>query len=342
MSGRPTLEDLARAAQVSLSTIDRIVNRRGTVKRTTMEHVLAAAERIGYHGVPLIRKRLMEKMPIRTFGFILNQYNRKLYAQLAEQLSQRVRSSSRVQGRAVIHHLHDLDPEAMAAALDMLGKECDVIGAVLLDHPSVHEAVERLAAKGVPVWSIFSDLSTPMRAGFVGSDAVKMGRSAGWFVHQLCPNEGRVAVLVGSLEYLAHQGYDRGLREALDAAGSSLLVLPARATVESDEEARAMVASVTAEHDDIVALVIAGGGVEGAVSALTTEQRQQITIVATELSDAVNRCLKAGVLDVVLSHPVDRVVEKLVGTMEEAMLHGPGGKAGTSIIPIEIRISESF
>ncbi|MDB6452733.1 LacI family DNA-binding transcriptional regulator [Falsirhodobacter sp. 20TX0035] len=342
MPGRPTLEDLAAAAGVSLSTLDRIVNRRGTVKRTTIEHVLTAAERIGYHGAPVIRQRLMQGMPVQTFGFLLNPHDRALYAELAERLAQRTRDSQRVQGRAVVHYLQDLDPVAMAAALEALGDGCDAIGAVLLDHPLVHAAVERLAAKGIPVWTLFSDLSTPARAGFVGSDALKMGRSAGWFVHQLSPAEGQVLVLTGSPGYLAHGGYDRGLRAALEEASSRLDILPAQASFERDDKAQAIVRTSLAKHDNIVALVVAGGGVEGAVDALTPDQRQRITIIATELSDAINRCLKEGVLDVVLSHPVDRVVEELVSAMEEAALHGLGERSAPSVIPIEIRICESF
>lgn len=342
MPRRSTLEDIAAAAGVSLSTLDRIVNRRGAVKRATIEHVLVAAERLGYHGVPVIRQRLMEGAPAKTFGFLLNQRDRSLYAQLADGLSQRVRLSQRVQGRAVVHHLQDLDPTGMAQALEALGEECDALGAVLLDHPLVREAVGRLAARGVPVWAMFSDLSTPDRAGFVGSDALKMGRSAGWFIHQLCPPQGRVMMLIGAPGYRAHQGYDRGLRQALAERDSRLDVLDTRHTFESDAEARRIVEREVPRHDDLVALVIAGGGVEGAVAALTPEQRARLIIVGTELSDAVNRCLKDGILDVVLSHPVERVVEDLVGAMEDTVL--PSGFQGPAFreVPIEIRIRESF
>lgn len=334
MAQRPTLDDLAAASQVSLSTLDRIVNRRGSVKRATIEQVLKAAERIGYHGLPSIRQRLLEDAPPRSFGFLLNHADRGLYAQLADRLAERARGSQVVRGRAVVRHLATLDPAEMAAALRELGGECDAIGGVLTDHPLVHDAVEELAAKGVPVWALFSDLSKA-RAGFIGADPTRMGRSAGWFIRNLCADGGKVALLTGSHSYHAHCRYESGLRGFLEESGSRFRVLPAAETLERDERAREVMAELISAHPDMVALVVAGGGMEGAVAALSPEQRRRLTVVGTELSIAMDRCLAAGEVDAVLSHPVDQVVEELVSRME-------GQHFGDAVVPIEIRIRESF
>ncbi|MDJ0931010.1 helix-turn-helix domain-containing protein [Breoghania sp.] len=76
MTKRKTITDLARKAQVSISTIDRILNGRNPVKQATVEHVLEAAERIGFYAVSTIRDRLGSGIPEKTFGFLLNSKKR--------------------------------------------------------------------------------------------------------------------------------------------------------------------------------------------------------------------------------------------------------------------------
>src|ERR1700748_868627 len=69
MSRRPTLVDLARAAGVSVATVDRVLTARHRVRRGTAERVLGAAEAIGFHGAPLLKRRV--DAPVFTFGFLL-------------------------------------------------------------------------------------------------------------------------------------------------------------------------------------------------------------------------------------------------------------------------------
>jgi LacI family transcriptional regulator len=47
-AGRATLEDVARAAGVSLATVDRVVNRREGVRANTVARVEAAVAKLGY------------------------------------------------------------------------------------------------------------------------------------------------------------------------------------------------------------------------------------------------------------------------------------------------------
>ena len=71
MSKRPTLADLAEAAGVSIATVDRVLNSRHRVREPTAERVLGAAEAIGFHAAPLLKRRLRAETPVRAFGFLL-------------------------------------------------------------------------------------------------------------------------------------------------------------------------------------------------------------------------------------------------------------------------------
>ena len=62
MAKRPTIDDLARVAGVSVATVDRVMNERHPVREETAHRVLAAAEKLGYHATGLLKQRLKDKL----------------------------------------------------------------------------------------------------------------------------------------------------------------------------------------------------------------------------------------------------------------------------------------
>src|SRR6056297_136444 len=77
--GRPTIADLAEAAGVSVSTVNRILSGNASVRGTTMQRVQSAAEEIGFYGVGAIEDRLRKAAPNFRLGFLLQQSGRELY-----------------------------------------------------------------------------------------------------------------------------------------------------------------------------------------------------------------------------------------------------------------------
>src|SRR5437868_4518344 len=102
---RPTIADLARAAQVSVSTVDRVLNARDPVRSATAARVLAAAESIGFHASSVIRQRLGRDRPGRTFGFLLQQRSSIFYQGLGRELGEAVQASPAISGRSVIEYM---------------------------------------------------------------------------------------------------------------------------------------------------------------------------------------------------------------------------------------------
>lgn len=68
---RPTIQDLAAAAGVSVATVDRVLNGRLRVREETARKVSEAAERIGYHGATAIRQRVMADLPEYHLAIVL-------------------------------------------------------------------------------------------------------------------------------------------------------------------------------------------------------------------------------------------------------------------------------
>ncbi len=58
MKTRPTIADLARTANVSVATVNRILAGSASVRPRTIEKVERAAEQIGFYGLGVIEDRL--------------------------------------------------------------------------------------------------------------------------------------------------------------------------------------------------------------------------------------------------------------------------------------------
>ncbi|OCX66447.1 hypothetical protein BFP70_04225 [Thioclava sp. SK-1] len=339
MSKRPTMQDVADMAGVSLSTVDRILNRRTTVKPSTLRHVLETAQRIGFYGTPVIRDRLSEQAPACTFGFLLNPAPRTLYREFADRLSERVRNAARVRGTPMVVHLDRLDERMMIDRLYQLAAQCDVIAAVVFDTPAVHDALKDISAKGCGVVAMLTDVCAPECLAFIGADPIKMGRGTGWIISALLPAGGRVLLLSGSRSYNAHQAYVSGFQSYVATTSCSLDVGPVVYTQEEDARAEDIVRSVL-DQDLIAGIVVAGGGLEGVVRA-TQKVPMPPKIIGTEASPYIDIALAAGTVDAVISHPLTAVVEQTVTAMEDFILSGRRIGRKDHIVPVEIRISET-
>ncbi len=342
MTKRVTIIDLAEAADVSISTVDRILNKRGPVQRATAEHVLAVAQRIGFQGLPNLRRRLSEGAPERTFGFLLNRRERFLYDSFARALVDATTQSTKIRGKAIVRHLDDLSPDATAKALLALGQECDSIAGVCIDHPVVNEAIGELALRDIPFWAMLSDVSAPQRAGFVGTDCHKLGRSAGWFMSRICAPNATIAILIGSDLYLGHKEFEAGFRDYMGEATTGFTLLATRQTEEDDLRAHALTLDLLDREPDLQAIFMAGGGIDGVVRARQERSRSPLTIVSTEISEITHGHLESDLVDLALSHEFDRVARAIVRNMEARAAKSTSSVAVTENVPMKVAIKENF
>ena len=327
---RPTLTAVAQAAGVSTATVDRVLNSRLPVKEATAMRVIAAAERIGYHGAQLMRARLMEsgERQIRTLGFCLLRSHAAFYQAFGRELS--AAASQHPSGRcvAVVEYMDSLEPAAIAEQMLRLGQETDALGVVAVDHPHVSAAVETLHAQGHPTFALLSDLSAPLRAGYIGVDPRKCGRTAAWAISRLARRPGPVGVFVGSHRYLGHEACEMSLRAYLREHAPDFHVLETRVNLEDAQLAHEATLDLLRRHPDLAGLYEVGGGVQGIIRAVREHQAGQaqtpaeahhVVLVCNELTPDNRSALVDGVVDLVIGTPTTRIAQTAVTQMLRAL-----------------------
>lgn len=342
---RPTITDLAQAAGVSVSTVNRILGGSGSVRTATIQRVRDAADEIGFYGLKVIEARKKESMPRYRFGFLLQQSSRDLYQLFAQKIRQAAGERRKEEVTPIVEFVDKLEPENIAARLKTLGEDCDAVSVIAADHPLIGQSIQALKAKGKPVVTYITDQSAPDRAGYVGTDNWKLGRTAAWFIAQTTHGPGRIAVFIGNHRYQCQDVADASFRSYMRENASHLIVEDSRPTHEEPREAYRIVSQLLREMDDLVGIYIAGGGISGVLKAIreaSEERRRTIRVICRDIGPETRRGLAEGLITAALCHPLEQTSGQLVQTMLDAL-----GQIGTGLIlqrtiPFEIITPESL
>ena len=339
---RPTATDLARAAGVGISTIDRVLNGRARVRPGTARQVLEAAEKIGFYAEGSIRARVVEGRPTCHLGFLLLQKDNRFYDNLAHELRAAAIAFDAAKVTIEIDYLTDLAPEVVAAKIVALGKRAKVVGVVATQHPVIARAIEHLREKGVPTFALLSEVSAQCSVGYIGCDNWKMGRTAGWAISTICKRPGKIAIFVGNHRYRCQELNEIAFRAYLREHASDFEILEPRSTWEDNAVAEKLTHELLASEPDLAGLYVAGGGLDGVVKALRdTQGRQDLVTVGYQNTETTRSALTDGVLKFVISNPVKAIAREAVFAMTSATTHGPDNLLPSIAVPMDVLTPEN-
>ncbi|UCI06111.1 LacI family DNA-binding transcriptional regulator [Mesorhizobium sp. B1-1-8] len=342
---RPTIHDLATAAGVSVATVNRILGGTVSVRPKTVQRVQSAAEEIGFYGVGAIDDRARKISPHYRLGFLLQQSTRDLYQLFGKKIVAACRERRDEVIDPVVDFVDILTPETISNRLIALGEECDAVAVVAADHPIVGQAIRSLKEMGKPVVSYITDQSAPERAAYVGTDNWKLGRTAAFLITQTTHGPGRIAVFIGNHRYQCQDVSDASFRSYLREHAPRLTVEESRPTHEESSEAYRMVTELLESTNDLVGILIVGGGITGVLRALkevSPERRSGIKVVCRDIGPETRKGLSEGLITAALCHPLEAASALLVQTMIDVI--GPQRPLATlqRSIPFEIVTPENI
>lgn len=259
------LQDVAREAGVSLATVDRVLNGRPGVRERTVQRVQAVVQRLAYRPDPSAA-RLARPHPFRL-AFLLPEGNNSFVAMLRAELEALAPWLAERRARAQVALADEFQPAQAAAAIQRLAGQCDAAVLMCQDHPLVRHAIEALAASGVVVVTLVSDVPTPGRAHFVGIDNVAAGRTAGTLVGRFVPRpmQGRakIGVVLGSPWLRDHAERLFGFQQLLAAEHPHVEVLAPLEGQDRSELTEALVRELLAREPELAGLYSIGAGNPG-------------------------------------------------------------------------------
>ncbi len=343
MSSRPTIADIAARADVSVATVDRVLNGRHRVREETARKVYDAARVIGYHAAGLIRQRIERDLPVVRLGFLLLKEDQAFYRSFAAALTRAVEETPGVRGIAQIEYVKTQTPPDFVAGLDLLAGKSQAIAVASLDHHLVTRAVEGLKARGVPVFSLLSDCAQGVRESYVGLNNIKVGRTAAWLISRTAPKPGTVAVFVGSHRWHGHELRETGFRSFFREHAPHFRVLDTLVNLDTKEVTHEATLSLVERHPDLAGFYVAGGGFEGAITALRELRLDNPpSVIVNELVPETIAALYDHLIVGAIATPLDRLCRSLVDMMVQSLRNGPAEKPGQVFLPFSLHVPESL
>ncbi|OZA14007.1 MAG: hypothetical protein B7Y02_05165 [Rhodobacterales bacterium 17-64-5] len=301
---RPTVNDIAREAGVSLATVDRVLNARPGVRAKTVSAVNEAIDRLGY--VRNVAAANLARQRIYRFLFLLPAVQSQFISALSDAITEAARGPLAEACEIVIARVPQRDPHAMISVLDAEGG-LQVDGCAIMAHetPEVRDLIARLKSDGAAVVSLITDQPQAARDHFVGIDNQAAGRTAAVLLGRfLGPRPGKVAVVVSSM--LARDMVDRrlGFDEVMAERFPHLQILP---SLEGHDD-RALTRQITLsclDQGEVVAVYVAGAGTRGVTEALhEVGLAGRTVVVAHELTEHTRAGLQDRTIDAVIAQDI--------------------------------------
>jgi LacI family transcriptional regulator len=184
---------------------------------------------------------------------------------------------------------------------------------------------------------------TPLRAGYIGLDSRKAGRSAAWAIARLSKRPGKVGIVVGSHHYLGQELAEISFRSYFRELASDFQLLEPLINLEDARIAYDATLDLLKGNPDMVGFYAAGGGVEGIIRALREQPPDdRIIFVCNEVDPDTRAGLIDGVVDMVIATPTALLAEKAVEAMAKAAAAPVRETAAQIMLPLSLFISENI
>ncbi|WP_411037497.1 LacI family DNA-binding transcriptional regulator [Shinella sp. BYT-45] len=343
MATRPTISDLARAAGVSVATVDRVLNGRHRVREETARRVYDAANAIGYHAIGLLRQRVFQDLPQYRLGFVLQRPQQHFYQAFAQELKVACNNNRTARLIPQIAFAEMQTQSAIVETLYRTAQMSDAVAVVSPDYAGLSITVDEIKRKGIPVFSLLSDIASGIRDGYVGLNNRKAGRTAAWMIARGAKSPGKVAIFVGSHRFTGHELREVGFQSYLREHAPGFEVLDTFVNLETSEITHETTVNLLNEHPDLVGLYIAGGGMEGAISAIREEGfPRKLQLVVNELTPESRNALSQDIVTMAIHTPLPALCRELVALMITAMSKPKTAVPGQTFLPFDIYLPENI
>jgi LacI family transcriptional regulator len=310
-------DEIAALAGVSASTVDRVLNERGSVSARAREKVIAAAKELAIPRVlPEMRHGLIH------LDILLPNNASPFFRRLNLALQRAIPLLSK---RIVVHRRSFPEKDEAAMIRAVLAPPYPRQGLIIAapDTPLMRAALRAALARGEHVAMVVTNVAGVEGARYVGIDNYAAGRTAGYLLGRFCRQPGRVLLLSGRADYRGHIERAKGCGDVLGEAFAHLRCEPLMAPT-SDDADRCYIAVSEAfrRGEPIAGIYNTGAGSPGIEAALRRfAERGKVCWVAHELSDDHRQYLHSGMLDVVIDQDPDGQATMAL----QHVLMAPGG-----------------
>lgn len=339
---KPTTKDLAKAAGVSLATIDRVLNERSGVRKKTIEKVNQAIVNIGYIR-DLSAANLARSRDYR-FVFILPMAGDHFLAEILHNIEE---LNTKLAGERVLVEsiqVDERDPHKLAKLVHELDTDkVDGVAIMAPETPPLRDAIHHLKERGIHVLAFISNLPNSDCDDFVGIDNKAAGRTAakllGGFIN---PEKGEIIVIAETMQSRDSLERRLGFDSIINTEFKQLTVLPTLETYNDPQRTLQVVSNALLSHKNIQGMYILSSEARIIMHAISDiPQIAHLTKIAHERTSYTQLALEKKQLDAVITQNIGHLVRSAVRTLRAKSDHRAINESQEKI-RIEILLRENL
>lgn len=338
---KPTVNDIARVAGVSLATVDRVLNERPGVRSVTIKKVHAAIAQLGYirdtAAANLARRRIYNLL------FVLPDTENEFVKALRHEIVEQSEKLSTDRTELSLALAAPFDAQDFASALDQIDPaETDGVAIFSPETPSVRDAIKRVRDKGVAVVTLVSDVPSSERDHFVGVDNVSAGRTAAQLMGRFVRRPGKILFITGSRFARDHLERRQGFDLVISEEFPDLEVVASFEGRDDPELIHSMLPEVFENHPNICGIYSSAAGNEGLLRFLKDRKdADDIVVIGHELTPLSESALREGYFDAVINQDSGHLIRSCARLLRATADSAPFNPAQERI-RIDIYIKENM
>lgn len=339
---RPTTKDLAKAAGVSLATIDRVLNGRSGVRQKTVDAVNEAIVRIGFERNQVAATLARQKG--YRFGFVVPRSGDEFLDVIVKHISEFDQASRAEMIQTKIVRIDEHDPHRAAKTLSRLSSdEYDGIAIMAPETPQIRDALHRMRERGIQTVAFISNQQEEDSQSFVGIDNIAAGATAGRLMARfLGQTSGSILVLAETMQSRDSLERRLGFDQVISPDYQQFHALPTLETHGYPDRTNLVLKNAFAAHKDIVGLYIMGSEARVAIEfARKLHGDGKLITVAHERTPSTEQALRENTLDALINQDPGHIVRSAVRTLR-AKCENRETLASQERIRIEILIAENL
>jgi LacI family transcriptional regulator len=327
----PRFLEIAAEAGVSLATVDRVLNERGSVSDKARAKVIAAASKLG---VPRVLPSVGHKLV--HFDLLLPDSRTPFFLRLGKSFEESARFLDK---RFVLHRRIIREDREDLLTRAMLEPSYPRQGLVVAipDTPSIRETLRIVVGRGEAVVGVVTNMASIDGFAYVGINNYRAGRTAGLILGRFARKSGRVMFLSVGDKWNAHLDRVAGCRD--------ILACDSAPWTTHDDDTRCYEAVTTAlRTTGLAGLYNSGAGSAGIVKALNQyDPDHEVVWITHELSDDHRQYLKSGTLTMVIDQDPDmQAISALRYLVRSAEADGERQAPGEQECEFRVYFSENF
>ncbi|MBE5881390.1 MAG: LacI family DNA-binding transcriptional regulator [Lachnospiraceae bacterium] len=274
-----TIKEIAELAGVSRGTVDRVLNKRGSVNPQTAEKVLEIAQALDYKpnraGLVLAAQKKNLKLGVILFG-----EGNPFFDEVIDGIRHKEEELACYNCSVTIKRVAVDTDEQLRAIDELVSEGINGIAISPTNDARLAAKINELYDMDIPVVSLNTDIPDCKRIAFVGSNYYQSGATAAGLMRLIAKGDDvNVGIIAGSSEILCHTERIAGFRHAIEKYGH-INVVETIMNHDDDFVSYDMTSQLLKEHPEINALYFAAGGVYGGCrSVIAKDRSKDMTII---------------------------------------------------------------